>query len=85
MEDQFKQLSHELNDKRDTISNILEKNGKLEIKVIELERLLNDAHQRLNNADLTINELNMLKNDIQLKNEDYIKYKHEYENEKYRR
>ncbi len=50
-----------------------------------MERQLNDSHQRLVNADNTINELNAIKTDMQLKHEDYIKYKHEYENEKYRR
>ena len=85
LEEQYKQLCSELNEKRDTISNILEKNGKLELKVLESERQMNDLHQRLSNADFTINELNSIKTDMQLKHEDYIKYKHEYESEKYKR
>lgn len=85
LEDQYRQLCNELNEKRDTISSILEKNGKLELKLLESERQLNELHQRLSNADNTIGELNAVKADMHIKHEEYIKYKHEYESEKYKR
>ena len=85
LEDQYRQLCTELNEKRDTISNVLEKNGKLELRLIDAERQLKELQQRLFNADNTITDLNSMKADMHLKHEEYIKYKHEYESEKYKR
>jgi hypothetical protein len=85
LEDQYRQLCSELTEKRDTISNVLEKNGKLELKLIDAERQLKELQQRLSTADNTINDLNSIKADMHIKHEEYIKYKHEYESEKYKR
>ena len=85
LEDQYRQLCSELTEKRDTISNVLEKNGKLELILIDAERQLKELQQRLSTADNTINDLNSIKADMHIKHEEYIKYKHEYESEKYKR
>ena len=84
-EDQYKKLLIELTEKRDMVSNSMEKNAKLELEVIELGRQLKEAHYKLNSADQLNNDLNTLKNEYLLKNEELIKLKHEYENEKNRR
>lgn len=78
-------MQMELNEKRDTISNALEKNAKLELQIIDLERQLKEFKQRVFDVENTNNELNNLKNDMVNKTEEFIKNKHELENEKCRR
>jgi septal ring factor EnvC (AmiA/AmiB activator) len=75
----------ELNEKRDVISNTLEKNAKLELQILDLERQLKEFKQRVFDVENTNNELNSLKNDMVNKTEEFIKNKHELESEKCRR
>lgn len=75
----------ELNEKRDMVSNSIEKNAKLELEVIELGRQLSDTHIRVNAAEATLSENSTLKNELMMKNEELIKLKHEYDTEKSRK
>ena len=85
MEIKFDQICNELSDKRETLSKVLEKNGKLESQINELERKLNEAKHSLIQSETTITELNHFKSECSLKNEQAISMGHEFENEKARR
>ena len=75
----------ELNEKRDMVSNSIEKNAKLELEVVELGRQLSETHSRISAAESTLSENSSLKNELMMKNEELIKLKHEYDTEKSRK
>ena len=85
METKYEQLTIELNDKRETLSQVLEKNGRLESQIGDLERHLNDTRHSLIQAESSINELNHFKMDTIAKSEEVIKARHDLENERVRR
>jgi hypothetical protein len=83
MEEHNKQLSAELKEKREVISRHLEAHSKLEFRVYDLERQLKDAGQQNSARTDQLNaEITNLKSNILVKNDDYTKYKQEFENEK---
>ena len=83
MEEHNKQLNVELKEKRETIGRHTESHSKLEYRVYDLERQLKDAHQQhASHTDQLAGEISSLKSNILIKNDDYIKYKQEFENEK---
>lgn len=78
-------MCSELNEKRDMVSNSIEKNAKLELEVVELGKQLSETHSRINAAESTLGENSTLKNELMMKNEELIKLKHEYDTEKHRK
>ena len=85
MELKCDQIYNELNDKRDTLSQVLEKNGKLEGQINQLECRLNEAKHTLIHNEGIINELNQIKELSATKTEANITLKHDLDTEKSRR
>ena len=67
------------------MSQVLEKNGKLDMKISSLEQQLNETKKNLIHSDSIINELNHIKSETVQKAEDNIRLRHDLENEKARR
>jgi hypothetical protein len=61
MEVKCDQVYNELNEKRETLSQVLEKNGKLESQINQLEVRLNEAKHSLLSAEKLIGELQQIK------------------------
>ena len=85
MQTKFEIVNNELNDKRETLSQILEKNGKLDQQISNLDRQLNETKHSLIQSENVINELSHYKSETLLKSEEKIKIKHDYDSEKLRR
>lgn len=81
----YEHVNIELNDKRETLSQVLEKNGKLDQQITNLDRQLNEKKHALIQSESFNNELSHYKAETLVKSEDNIKIKHDYENEKSRR
>ena len=64
MEIKCEQISNELNDKRETLSQVLEKNGKLVGQINDLEQQLNNARHSIIQTETVQDELNNLKIDM---------------------
>ncbi|CAF0880566.1 unnamed protein product, partial [Brachionus calyciflorus] len=77
--------NNELNDKRDTLSQVLETNSKNELEINNLESRLNETKHSLIKSENVINELTHFKTEHIQKIEEIIRLKHEVENEKSRR
>ena len=69
MELKFGQIYNELTDKRDSLTKVLEKNGRLEGQVSQLESRLSDSKLSLIQLESVINELNQIRNSAAQKNE----------------
>lgn len=85
MEVKCDQIYNELNEKRETLSQVLEKNGKLEGQINQIECRLNEAKHSLINSEKTISELQQIKEQSTQKTEANITLKYECDNEKSRR
>ena len=72
MEIKCEQISNELNDKRETLSQVLEKNGKLVGQINDLEQQLNNAKHSIIQTETVQDELNNLKIDMTEKVEEKI-------------
>ena len=81
----YEQVNNELNDKRDTLSQVLEKNGKLDQQISKLDRQLNETKHSLIQSESVIDELTHYKSETIQKSEELIKLKHEHDTEKSRR
>ena len=71
----YDQVIDELNDKRETLSQVLEKNGKLDLQIVNLEQQLNETKQNLIHSESIINELNHIKTETVEKAEENIQLK----------
>jgi chromosome segregation ATPase len=67
------------------LSQVLEKNGKLDQQISKLDRQLNETKHSLIQTEKIINELTHFKSETLAKSEEIIKIKHDFENEKIRR
>ena len=84
LQTKYELLNNELNDKRETLSQVLEKNGKLDQQISKLDRQLNEAKHSLIQTENVINELTHFKSETLAKSEEIIKIKHDFDNEKIR-
>lgn len=70
-------MTLELNEKRDILSQTLEKNGRLELQLGNAMQQMNEKKHQIASLEATINELIAYKSDSQGKHEEHIRTKHD--------
>lgn len=81
----YDQAINELNDKRATLSQVLEKNGQLDVQISNLEQQLNEAKQSIIISEGIINELNHYKTESGSKLDEAVRLKRDFDAEKSKR
>lgn len=82
LETKHGQLQNDFEEKRQTLTQSLEKCARLESQVESVEKQLADKNQLIGNLEKTMNELNGSKHDAQTRLEENLKLRHDYESEK---
>ncbi len=85
LQTKYDKLEDDLIEKRNSISQLLDKNSKLEQEINGLERQMADTKNTIKLNEVQISDLSQIKNETLKKTEEIIRLKHEHENEKVKR